>query len=158
MKNNDKTICAGILSYKKENNVIKFLLVHAGGPYWKNKNEFSWQIPKGHQEINETIKDTAIREFEEETGIKIIDKSKVIKLGNLIINTKNIYIFTYMANDFDNFISSNFCDIEFPPNSGKIISIPENNDGKWFTKEECKIYMNRNQHQFIDLFFNTYKE
>ena len=45
----------------------KILLVHHTG----HSFQYGYGIPKGHIENNETIKDAAIRETEEEVGIKI---------------------------------------------------------------------------------------
>ncbi len=54
---------AGILLYKFVNNNLQVLLVHPGGPYWKNKDENSWSIPKGEFQENERAFDAALREF-----------------------------------------------------------------------------------------------
>ena len=42
-----KKISSGLLMYKIEKNILKVFLIHPGGPYWKNKEEGSWSIPKG---------------------------------------------------------------------------------------------------------------
>ncbi len=49
----------GILLFKE--NWKKFLLM---------KHKDRWDLPKGHIEKGETLKECAIREFEEETGLK----------------------------------------------------------------------------------------
>src|SRR3954465_12617541 len=59
---------AGILLYRIRNKKMEVLLVHPGGPFWKNKDEGAWTIPKGEADDNEDLLATAIREFEEETG------------------------------------------------------------------------------------------
>jgi len=46
-------------------------LIHPGGPFFKNKDLGSWSIAKGELEENESKFQAALREFEEETGIKI---------------------------------------------------------------------------------------
>ena len=58
----------GIIPFKLEGKSIHYLLLHHGGHYWN--------FPKGHQEGLETDMETALREFQEETGIakvKIVD-------------------------------------------------------------------------------------
>src|SRR5262245_42810378 len=61
---------AGILLYRLSNNHPEVFLVHPGGPFWKNKKEGAWSIPKGEFTDDEEPLSAAIREFEEETGIK----------------------------------------------------------------------------------------
>src|SRR5450759_451357 len=46
------------------------LLVHPGGPFWRNKDQNSWSIPKGEFGDDETAEAAAVREFEEETGFR----------------------------------------------------------------------------------------
>jgi len=43
-------------------------LVHPGGPFWANKDEGAWSIPKGEFEPGEDPLSAAQREFTEETG------------------------------------------------------------------------------------------
>jgi predicted NUDIX family NTP pyrophosphohydrolase len=62
---------AGILVYKKMNNQFYFLLAHPGGPFYKNKDEGSWGIPKGLLEKEEAPFYAARREFFEETSLAL---------------------------------------------------------------------------------------
>ncbi|RYE14475.1 MAG: NUDIX domain-containing protein, partial [Sphingobacteriales bacterium] len=59
---------AGILLYKIADNQPLVFLVHPGGPFWKNKDEGAWSVPKGEFVEGEDALDAAKREFEEETG------------------------------------------------------------------------------------------
>ena len=62
---------AGILLYRKIFTEPEVFIVHPGGPFWKNKDEGAWSIPKGEFDENENSLDAAKREFFEETGIHI---------------------------------------------------------------------------------------
>lgn len=52
----------GTVVYHKKNDEYEFLLLHYP--------EGHWDFPKGHVEEGESEKETALRELEEETGIK----------------------------------------------------------------------------------------
>jgi len=66
--------------YTRKNNELKFFLVHPGGPFFKNKDNGYWSIPKGLSEEGEDLLAAAMREFEEETGIK--PEGKFISSGS----------------------------------------------------------------------------
>ncbi|MGI8636799.1 MAG: NUDIX domain-containing protein, partial [Segetibacter sp.] len=64
-------LSAGILVFKLIDKKLFVLLVHPGGPFWKNKDEGAWSIPKGEYEEGEDALLAAKREFKEETGIDL---------------------------------------------------------------------------------------
>ena len=49
---------------------LEVLLVHPGGPFWAKKDVGSWSIPKGEHSASEDPLAVAVREFEEETGLR----------------------------------------------------------------------------------------
>jgi predicted NUDIX family NTP pyrophosphohydrolase len=59
---------AGLLLYRQRDTAREVLLVHPGGPFWANKDEGAWSIPKGEFEPWEDPLAAAQREFTEETG------------------------------------------------------------------------------------------
>ena len=61
---------AGILLFKHTDGTLRVMLVHPGGPFWVNKDEGAWSIPKGLVEANEDPLIAAQREFKEETGFE----------------------------------------------------------------------------------------
>ena len=63
-------LSAGLLMYRIKNGGIQVLLAHPGGPFFQNKDDGAWSIPKGEPDADEDLLVTAQREFEEETGIK----------------------------------------------------------------------------------------
>ncbi|WP_431198532.1 NUDIX domain-containing protein [Mucilaginibacter sp. P19] len=62
---------AGILLYRKAAHGLQVFLVHPGGPFFKNKDEGSWSVPKGEYLPDEDPLKAAKREFREETGHEI---------------------------------------------------------------------------------------
>ena len=139
---------AGILLYKETDDGLLFFLVHPGGPFWKNKDLGAWSIPKGEFADGENPLDAAVREFHEETGTKLqgaftpLDPVK-LKSG------KTVYAWAIEGDINAENITSNTIDIEWPPKSGKMLTIPEVDKGGWFTASEAIEKMNPAQANFI---------
>ncbi len=139
---------AGILLYKKASDEIFVLLAHPGGPYWKNKDSGAWSIPKGEFTNEENALDAAIREFEEEIGTTI--SGDFIELQPVKLKSgKTIYAYA-LEQDLDtSTVKSNEFEIEWPPKSGKTISIPEIDKAEWFPVAEALEKINAAQGDFI---------
>lgn len=124
---------AGILAYRFINNWIEVLLVHPGGPFWKNKDEGAWSIPKGEYNEQENVLAAAKREFVEETGHTIASE-KYIPLTS--IKQKSGKWVDAFAVEYDldvASVKSNLFEIEWPPRSGRMQSFPEVDRAGWFT-------------------------
>ena len=61
---------AGILLFRNSPE-LRILLIRPGGPFWRNKHQGAWMIPKGAVEAGESPAEAALREFEEETGTRL---------------------------------------------------------------------------------------
>jgi predicted NUDIX family NTP pyrophosphohydrolase len=152
-------ISAGLLIYRFKNQ-FQILLVHPGGPYWQNKDENSWSIPKGEIENNNDLLLEAIRELEEETGLKIDegDKNKIFYLGEVKGTNKLVKIFCLEKDFGDNLdIKSNLIEIEWPPKSGKKIEIFEVDKAQYFDLETAKSKLVNYQKNIVDLFMEKFK-
>jgi predicted NUDIX family NTP pyrophosphohydrolase len=141
---------AGILLYRIINNKVQVFLVHHGGPFWKNKDLGAWSIPKGEFTDGEKALDAAIREFKEETGAKVsgdfIELSPVKQKSGKIV-----YAWALEGNiDASAIKCETFVNIEWPPRSGKVQSIPEVDKGEWFSTDEAKQKINPSQAALID--------
>ena len=68
MKDNIK-YSAGIIPYRISEGHYEFFVGHPGGPYWADKNY--WALLKGRLEYGEDEKTAALREFQEESGIRL---------------------------------------------------------------------------------------
>ena len=122
---------AGLLVYRKRDDIIEVLLVHPGGPFWKNKDLGSWSVPKGEFTAGEEPLDVAKREFEEETGLSIDGLfqplAPIKQRGG-----KTVYAWAVEADLDVSHVQSNTFTIEWPPRSGKQQQFPEVDRAEWF--------------------------
>jgi predicted NUDIX family NTP pyrophosphohydrolase len=140
---------AGILVYRKTNNSLQVFLVHPGGPFFKNKDEGSWSVPKGEFLNDEEPLAAAKREFAEETGQSI--DGNFIDLGSIRQkNNKTVYAWAVEGDIDHTLIISNTCEIEWPPRSGRQITIPEVDRAEWFNIATAKQKINPAQAELID--------
>ena len=123
---------AGLLMYRMRDGVAEVFLVHPGGPFWAKKDLGAWSIPKGELEPGEPAIDAAQREFREETGF--LPAEPFLHLGETrqpsgkIVTT---WAFAGDCNPAD--LTSVSCQIEWPPRSKRMITIPEIDRGDWFS-------------------------
>jgi len=124
--------------YRLKNGEPEVLLVHPGGPFWKNKDDGAWDIPKGEAEEGETdLLAVAKREFEEETGFK--PEGEFQHLTSVKRKDGKIMEIWIFEGDCDpSQLKSNTILIDWPPRSGKKMEIPEVDRGDFFNIEEAK--------------------
>lgn len=139
---------AGILLFRFKNKQPEVFLVHPGGPFFRNKDDGAWSIPKGEFTDDEEALDAAVREFEEETGLVLtgdfIPLDPVTQKGG-----KKVYAWA-IAGDIDHeTIVSNTFEIEWPPRSGKKQTFPEVDKAGWFDVETAKVKINVAQVEFL---------
>jgi predicted NUDIX family NTP pyrophosphohydrolase len=145
-------IAAGLLMCRVFENTLQFFLVHPGGPFFKNKDDGVWSIPKGIPESAETeLLHVAIREFEEETGIKPAGK-EFIPIGYVKQKGgKVVHAWAFIgAWEASSGIASNTFSLEWPPKSGKFQEFPEMDRADWFSYEEAFTKINPSQILFLD--------
>lgn len=141
---------AGILAFRFTREKPEVLLVHPGGPFWKNKDEGAWSIPKGEYDDTEDAITAARREFYEETGHDI-GALTLIPLSS--VKQKSGKWVDAFAVEYDldaDSIQSNSFEIEWPPRSGKMQSFPEVDRAGWFMPEEASRKINPAQAILID--------
>src|SRR3954465_15859216 len=61
---------AGLILFRRRMGQLEVLLVHPGGPYFVKKDAGAWSMPKGEYTAGEDPQAVALREFEEETGVR----------------------------------------------------------------------------------------
>jgi predicted NUDIX family NTP pyrophosphohydrolase len=140
---------AGILLYRRRQGAIEMLLVHPGGPFWANKDDGAWSIPKGEYAPEEDPLTAAKREFAEETGAPV--DGKAIALGSFRQSSAKIVDAWAVEGDFDPAtLRSNTFSMEWPPRSGRMREVPEVDRAQWFTPEEAARKLLKGQRPILE--------
>jgi len=142
-------LSAGLLMYRIKDGAAQVLLAHPGGPYFVNKDDGAWSIPKGEPGPDEDLFLTAQREFEEETGVKaagpFLPLQPVKQKGGKIVHA------WACEGDCDPAsIRSNMFTIEWPPKSGRQKQFPEIDRAEFFDLETARRKVKSGQVGLID--------
>ena len=146
---------AGLLAYRKNEAKLEVLLVHPGGPFYRNKDGGVWSIPKGLFEPDEDPLAAAKREFLEETGFAA-DGAGSPEAGYLPLGTvkqpsgKIVHAWAAQVDVDPARITSNTFELEWPPKSGKTQAFPEVDAAGWFSLQEAAMKMLKGQLVFLD--------
>ena len=141
---------AGIVVFKRKDARLEVLLVHPGGPLWKNKDAGAWSIPKGEPEEGEELLSAAQRELREEIGLE--PKGDLKDLGSIQQKGgKTVHAWAFEV-DADMVVAqvSNSFELEWPPRSGKRQTFPEIDRAEFFSLEEAAIRINQAQRAFLE--------
>jgi predicted NUDIX family NTP pyrophosphohydrolase len=143
-------LSAGILAYRRKCGVLEVLLVHPGGPFWRNKDNGAWSIPKGEIDASEDPEQAARREFAEELG-PAATIGPLESLGEVLQRAgKHVIAFCGEAEfDTSRLVSNTFA-TEWPPKSGRVLSFPEVDRAAWFDSETAKTKILAAQSELID--------
>ena len=134
--------------YRRGPQGLEVLLVHPGGPFWARKDLGAWSIPKGEYSDRDEPLAVAIREFEEETGMR--PGGKFRPLGELTQPGRKIVTAFAVEGDFDAAtLKSNTFELEWPPKSGRQATFPEVDRAEWFSLEMARAKILPGQREFI---------
>ena len=124
-------ISAGLLAFRRRDG-LEVLLGHPGGPFWANKDDGAWTIPKSLAEPGDDLVAAARREFTEETNLTAA--GELLRLTAVKQKSgKVVHVWAFAA-DFDlAAFASNTFEIEWPPKSGRRRSFPEIDRISYFT-------------------------
>jgi predicted NUDIX family NTP pyrophosphohydrolase len=140
---------AGLVMYRYLNQELEVLLVHPGGPFWTRKDKGAWSIPKGEIDKGETPLHAARREFQEETGFTA--QGEFLPLGKIRQKSGKVVEAWAFAGDCDPaLLTSVLCFVEWPPQSGRQIEVPEVDRAGWFALGEARIRLKEAQWPFLD--------
>ena len=143
-------LSAGILAYRERAGRLEVLLVHPGGPYWRNKDNGAWSIPKGEIEATDDPEQTARREFAEELGpTALIGRLKAV--GEVRQRGGKRVIAFIGEGEFDpTTLASNTFEIEWPPRSGRRQTFTEVDRAEWFEIELARTKLIAAQMELLD--------
>jgi predicted NUDIX family NTP pyrophosphohydrolase len=130
-------VSAGLLLYRIRQGTPEVLLVHPGGPFFRNKDEGAWTIPKGEVAAGEDLLDAAKREFQEETGVA--PSGQFLALAPIKQKSGKTVHAWAVEGDLDaTAIRSNTFTMEWPPKSGRQAEFPEVDRAEWFDLETAR--------------------
>jgi predicted NUDIX family NTP pyrophosphohydrolase len=128
---------AGVLMYRVGARGLEVLLVHPGGPFWKNRDAGAWSIPKGEHDEAEEPLDAAKRELAEETGLRL--EGAFVALDPVRQKSGKLVRAWAVEGDCDpRAIRSNTFSMEWPPRSGRTAEFPEVDRAEWFAVDEAR--------------------
>ncbi len=142
-------VSAGLLMYRFQNGQLQVLLAHPGGPFFTNRDDGVWSIPKGEPELDESLFETAQREFREEVGLasagSFIALTPIKQKGGKIVHA---WAFEGDCNPSE--CVSNMFSMEWPPRSGRQMEFLESDRADFFEVDSAKRKIKDRQVPLID--------
>jgi len=144
-------LSSGLLLYRLRGDVVEVLIAHPGGPIWSRRDAGAWSLPKGAvMEDIEDVLTAARREFHEETGHEP-PSGVPIDLGEVRMRSGKVVHGFAMQGDMDPArLSSMRIEVEWPPRSGRLITVPEIDRVLWAGPAEARRRLNPAQAAFVD--------
>jgi predicted NUDIX family NTP pyrophosphohydrolase len=137
--------------YRNDHGHLRVLLAHPGGPFFKNKDEGAWSIPKGEIELAEDYLEAAQREFAEETSVTpkgpYVALTPVKQKGGKIVHA-----WAFEGDCDPAAIVSNTFSMEWPPKSGQQTEFPEIDRAEFLDLATARRKINPAQVSLIDEF------
>jgi predicted NUDIX family NTP pyrophosphohydrolase len=143
---------AGLLLFRRRAEGVEVLLVHPGGPFWKNKDAGAWTVPKGEPDAGEPLLSAARREFAEETGFPCPDDAaRLLPLGEVTQRGGKVVTAWAVEGDCDpTRLRSGSFEMEWPPRSGVRATFPEVDRAAFFGPAEARRAIHPDQVAFLD--------
>jgi len=144
-----KKVSAGLLMFRRIRG-LELFLVHPGGPFFRNKDEGSWSIPKGEVEDGSEPLAAALREFSEETGAAA-PQGELVPLGEIRQKGGKRVLAWAIEGDLEpSAVKSNTFEMEWPPRSGRREQFPEIDRAEFFPPELARRKLNPAQAELVD--------
>jgi predicted NUDIX family NTP pyrophosphohydrolase len=141
-------VSSGLLLFRRSPHGLEVFLAHPGGPFWTNRDDGAWTIPKGQVDEGEDLLDAARREFQEETAV--VPSGPFIPLGSVRQKAgKTVHAWAWEGDADAATIVSNEMRTEWPRGSGKYLTFPEVDRCAWFDTDTARVKMISAQAQLI---------
>lgn len=142
-------VSAGLLMFRRSRG-LELFLVHPGGPFFRNKDEGAWSIPKGEIEDGAEPLTAALREFAEETG-SAPPEGTPVPLGEIRQKGGKRVVAWAIEGDMEpSMLNSNTFEMEWPPGSGRREQFPEIDRADFFPPELARRKLNPAQAELVD--------
>jgi predicted NUDIX family NTP pyrophosphohydrolase len=143
-------ISAGLLMYRRRRGVLEVLLAHPGGPFFRNKDDGAWTIPKGEPAAGEELSLAARREFGEEIGAPVGEL--LLPLGEIKQKGgKVVHAWGFEGDLPEGFVlRCNTFELEWPPRSGRRHRFPEVDRAELFPVAVARTKINPAQRTFLE--------
>jgi predicted NUDIX family NTP pyrophosphohydrolase len=139
-------VSAGILLFRRSSNQLEVLLVHPGGPFWRNRDLGAWSIPKGE---GEELLAAARREFAEELGFEA--KGEFVPLGAVKQKGgKTVHAWAVEGDCDVGACRSNMVRMRWPAKSETWVEFPEVDRAEFFTIGEARGKINAGQVEVLE--------
>jgi predicted NUDIX family NTP pyrophosphohydrolase len=143
-------LSAGLLLFRRVDDYVEVLVAHPGGPIWARRDTGAWSIPKGAANDGEPLIEAAYREFEEETGHPA-PHGDAFDLGEVRMRSGKVVHGWGVEGDLDpSTIRSMQVEVEWPPKTGRLVTVPEIDRVAWVRPTEARRRLNPAQAMFVD--------
>jgi predicted NUDIX family NTP pyrophosphohydrolase len=143
---------AGVLLWRRRDDVLEVLLAHMGGPLWAKKDAASWSFPKGLYDADEAPIVAAVREFTEELGVPLpVSVDELVPMGELRQPSgKWLTIWAAEADLDPSTVVPGTFSMEWPPRSGRQAEFPEIDRVEWFDLTTAEDKLVRGQRPYLE--------
>lgn len=143
-------LSAGLLLFRRVEDGVEVLIAHPGGPIWARRDTGAWTLPKGAIDDGESPLEAARREFAEETGHPAPD-GEAIDLGEVRMRSGKVVHGWALEGDLNpRTLRSMLVDVEWPPRTGRVVTVPEIDRVAWVRPGEARRRLNPAQASFVD--------
>lgn len=142
---------AGLLPFRRTGDGVEVFVAHMGGPFWA-KRPRAYTVVKGEYGPGEEPREAAAREFREEIGVDApagewLDLGQVRQSGGKVVTAFAVELAPGAELEF---VASNEVEIEWPPRSGRRISVPEVDRADWLPADRARDVLVAAQTAFLD--------